>query len=486
MAGESSTPGLRPSRGRVLMVAYYFPPVGGVGVQRTLKFATYLPRYGWQPEIVAPGNPGFALRDPSLMALVPATLQVHRTRSLEPAKLATWARGLFGRRRNGSASGQATLRSGAGQQSAASSRRRPRPLRVLATAWSRLWGALLYPDTAVAWVPFAVFAGWRAARRGRVQVVYSTALPISTHLAGKWIARLSGRPWLADFRDPWIGSPMTADPNRLTAWLRRRTERGIVRRADAVVFATEGLRDMYARRYPERASRFVCIPNGYDRADIEGVAPAPYEPGHFHLLFAGSLYRSQELEVFLDGVERLLARRPDLRDRLRVHFLGKVNEANRAIASRYADPARLGGVVAFEAFVPRPQALARIAGADALLQLMPDLPGSDIYVGGKLIEYLAFDKPILAVMPPGEGRRIVESIPTGRVADVEPGSVAAALERLLDAPPKAARSDPEGLYDRVRQAGLLAELLDRVAAGQPVAAATPSGAAAGTGGDSKP
>jgi glycosyltransferase involved in cell wall biosynthesis len=162
------------------------------------------------------------------------------------------------------------------------------------------------------------------------------------------------------------------------------------------------------------------------------------------------------------GVERLVARRPDLRQRLRVEFVGRANGENRRLAETYTAPDRIGDVVSFEGFVPRREALARMAGADALLQLMPAEPGASMFVGGKLMEYLAFGRPILAVMPPGEGRRLVESVPVGRSADVEPESIAAALERLVDDPPPQGPADPTGRYDRVNLAGELAGLLDQV------------------------
>jgi len=192
------------------------------------------------------------------------------------------------------------------------------------------------------------------------------------------------------------------------------------------------------------------------------VQPAPPQPGGFHILYAGSLYRAQELEIFLLGVDRLLARRPDLRARLRVDFVGTVNEANARLSAEFERPERLGGIVGFEGFMPRSRTLARMAGADALLQLMPDVPGADLFVGGKLLEYLAFDRPILAVMPSGEGRDLVEGLAAGIVADVEPASVADALERLLDRTPAPAPADPEGRYDRANLAARLARVLDGV------------------------
>ncbi len=420
--------------------------------------------------MVAPGNPAFPVRDPSLMGVLPPGLEVHRTRSFEPGKIPNAMENRLNRpsgkaRPSGmsAAAGESGARAADMTSASMGASRRLRILRKLTIGWNRVWAVLLYPDTTVAWMPFACWAGWRAHRRKRVDIVFSSALPITAHMAGGMVAKLTRRPWVADFRDPWIGNPFTARPGRLKRWLQRRTERGVVKRAARVVFAMDLLREMYVERYPEYADKFVFIPNGYDRADLVEIEPAPYEPGRFHLLFAGSLYRPQELDAFLGGVEVLVKRRPDMRGRLKVHFVGRVNEANSRTGAEFSRPERLGDMISFEGFVPRNVALARMAGADALLQLMPDEPGTRMFVGGKLLEYLAMDRPIFVVMPHGEGRQLVDSLPAGRSADVEPASVADALERLVDDPPAKGPADPAGRFDRVNLTAELGRLFDEVA-----------------------
>ncbi len=460
--------------GRVLVITYFFPPVGGVGAQRTLKYATYLPRFGWEPIIVTPDDPGYPLRDHSLMQEVPGDLEVHRSLSLEPARLAqALARRVrpgprtdgIDRQARSSTPDTAEPRSGRGGGPGRSllGTLRDRGLRGGARLWSRVWAALLFPDETVAWLPFGLLSAVRLARKQSVDVLYSSSPPVSAHLMAAIVKAATGRPWVADFRDPWVGNPLAHARSALRRRLEAATERWIVSHADRVVLAMEELRVQFAERYPDRSASFVHIPNGYDRSDLEQLpATQRRSDSAFRMTYAGSLYRQGELDVFLSGVTRLLSRRPDLRSRLRIDFIGRLNEANARLAAVATQPGRLGEVVRFQGFVPRREALAAMAASDALLQLMPAEPGAGMFVGGKLLEYLMFDRPILAMMPPGEGRALVDSLTNGRTVDVDPDAVAAAIEQLVDDPPSPAPADPEGRYDRVTLAGALARLLEDV------------------------
>jgi glycosyltransferase involved in cell wall biosynthesis len=447
--------------GRVLIIAYFFPPVGGVGVQRTLKHAIHLPGRGWTTIVVAPRDPAYPLRDPSLLDGVPPGLEVHRTLSLEPSRLTQMARRRIGR---GEVAGQLHGDVGIGMRTPRPRGLVQRALRTGATLWGRAWAEVLFPEEAIAWLPSALLSSVRITRRLAIDVLYSSSPPVTTHIVAGLTKRLTGRPWVADFRDPWIGNTFA---RRESAWRRRlqvSSERWIVQHADAVILSVESLRDDFRKRYPEGADRFVHIPNGYDRADLLDlpVRPADVDDSRFRLVYAGSLYREHELEIFLSGVETLLRRRPVARDRLLIEFVGPVNEANAMIAARYA--ARLGDVVRYLGFLRRRDALARMASADALLHLMPPDPRAGGIIGAKVLEYLAFDRPILAVVPEGEGRRLVASLPGGRTSAVDPDSIACALEELLDDPPVAEAADRTGRYDRANLAGELAHVLDTVVA----------------------
>ncbi|MDP9244510.1 MAG: hypothetical protein M3O77_05455, partial [Chloroflexota bacterium] len=231
------------------------------------------------------------------------------------------------------------------------------------------------------------------------------------------------------------------------------------------VFPTQLLRDEYAARYPGRAHRFVVIPNGYDRLDLNaelGSADvrSPRESSTFLLVYTGSIYGRRDLSLFLDGVDLLLHRRPELKDRLRVEFIGWFNEENTALAMDRL-PA-LDPVVRHVGFLPRPEAIARLRAADAGLILIPEEAGRELFVGTKVYEYLGLDKPVLAITPAGETQRMLQELDWGVIADPTPDGVAGGLEELLDQPQNGRTADPERRFERRTLAGALAGLLDEV------------------------
>jgi len=447
---------------RVLVVAYFFPPVGGGGVPRTLAYVRNLPAAGWEPIVLTTRNAAYRVMDPGSMEQVPAELQVERTTIVEPAqvrRLARRARGAWQGPTGGSTAAPTTrgASSGAG----------PGPVhRALNTAWAGLVRFSFFPDEQALWAPFAVRRGREVHRRRALRALYSTSGPVTAHVIAGLMKSRTGLPWVADFRDPWIGNAFEAPAPWPHPTLRRRLERWIVDRADRVVFATPSLHAMYARRYPDHAWRFRTIPNGYESASEPDTAPppAPTRPtpdGRFEIVFAGSLYGERELDIFLEGLSRFCERRPEPGRRLRVTFLGAMTEHNRAVAARWS--AHLGDTVAYEGVVPRAEAQRRIAAANAALHLAAGGPGRELFVGGKLYEYLGLNRPVLAMVPPGDARTVLGELQWGVVVDPEPDAVAGGLERLVGGDFRTGGADPEGRYDRRHLTDVLADLLDEVA-----------------------
>jgi glycosyltransferase involved in cell wall biosynthesis len=455
----------------VALVAYFYPPLGGVAVARAVGFVRHLPDAGWQPVVIAPAGSPYPLRDEAAVADPRRSVEVHRAPSPEPAHIALAVRAVVatGRRvcramrlRSDDVSDapvptSTALAPAVGRRS------------IRAGAWpGRLRPAAWFPDDQAAWLPFAVAALVAAHRRDPVSAIVSSSSPATAHVVAFVASRLTGAPWIADFRDPWLDNPIEPPATGFARWRRAIMEHAIVRSAARSTFATPSLMAAYMRRYPRLAGRFSVLSNGYEpREAVRSGATEPRPPdGRRRLVYAGSLYRPRELDVFLAGVARLAAVNPESADRLEVVFVGTVTAECRGVADVWlADPV-LARIVSFRGFVPRTEATALVADADAALTLLGDGPGMEMFIGAKLYDYLALDRQVVAMLPHGDARDVLADLDWGIVADPEPEAVANALARFLDEPPVTRRADPEGRYSRAVIAAQLARLLDQVTIGR--------------------
>ncbi|HAJ34898.1 MAG TPA: hypothetical protein DCL15_04285 [Chloroflexi bacterium] len=417
---------------KLLLIAYYFPPIGGSGVQRPTKFVKYLPKFGWQPYVLSTDRPygdGGEGRDETLLADIPDDVRVWRLPTPQPRpvyRLAQWL----------------------GWRSAAIDAYRrgvtPPPVTVTPTESrssnlvARVRHAMLAPlylihnppvDPAFYWALRIVPLARQIIRREQIDVVLTTVPPWSALITGALLRRLTGRPWVADFRDPWTDNEFTYAPTparrRFDAWLERR----LLDAADAVISVTppwlEGLR----RKTRQTAKPFVLIPNGWDRDDFPDLAPVraglplPVSAdGRIVLLHPGSAYQGEPLPL-LAALDRLAAEGVDL-DRLCFHFIGHVHPEDRQTiaASPHArlfrlDPQR----------VPHDEALRLVREAHVLLLLRKG-PGAS---SGKVFEYMVAGRPVLSIGS-GEGSRLVEEAGVGMgIAPDDVRALANALRQII-------------------------------------------------------
>jgi glycosyltransferase involved in cell wall biosynthesis len=444
----------------VLCVSYFFPPLGGVSVPRITSFVRHLPEHGWQPTVIAPRGSAYSLRDPAGLAALPVDLEVIRALSPEPQAARRRVEPLL-RRARALAPSRGRRDAGGSAEDAAE---------VVSGSYggrlSRLRRRIFFPDDQVGWVPFAARAGVAHARRRRPDAIYSTAFPISSHLVAGAIHRLTGIPWVAEFRDPWVANPIAAELPQMQRNLQKRIERWIVTRAAHTILVTPGLAEMFAARYPTRAERMRIVMNGYDPSELAGV-PRPETPAddQVRLVYTGTLERPRETTTFLRGLEAFVDANPEARSRVRVELIGVRSPELEAAAAPFLEPDRLGEIVSFVDFMPRRDALARVAAATAAIVTMGAGPGMALFVSGKLFDAIGLDTPVLAMVPPGDVRGVLDRLDWGIVADPEPASVAAALERVWRGEYRRGTADPAGVFDRRNLTGELAAILDEAVEG---------------------
>lgn len=392
---------------RLLLVAYGFPPRGGPAVQRPLKLAKYLGRFGWQTTVLTIADPPGALMDPGLLAEVPEDVEVVRTWSLEPTRLLQALR----RGRNAPEVARPEAVSAGGF-----SGRSP--------AFIRFVQAFFVPDEKRYWSLHAIPAALRHAAEHPVDAVLSTGPPHSSHLIGSRLASKLGVPHVVDLRDPWVGNQFFIPPTPVHAWLQRRYERRTLASADAVVATAPSV----AREIAERLGhpRALAITNGFDPDDLpDEVVP----PDRFTLVHTGTFSGSRTPRWLLQGLALAEAERSGLIEQAQMRFVGVGSDVEQM-----ARDEGVRGLVSGVGYVPHDESLRELAGASVAVVVLAAGRESDITVPGKLFEYIGVRRPILALVGPGDAADILSRVPG--VSIVEPESAEAigrAIVELFDA-----------------------------------------------------
>lgn len=434
---------------RLLVHSYHFPPIGGSGAQRPLKLVRALTELGYDPVVITSGgaerDERWAPEDATLAAEVPAGLEIRRVPSAsEPEPDALW--------------------------------------RPLAERWLGLTDR---------WTAWWTEASYRLALEAGADadLIYVWMQPYASAVPGARLSKALGRPWVADLGDPWALDEMMVYPSALHR--RRDLERmgRLLGTAAAIVMSTPEAVDRLLHRFPRLAGRtVVAIPNGFDPADFAGE-PAPRADGKFRIVHTGylhthlgELHRRRRFvrrvlrggvpgldiltrsHVYLvDAINGLLAAEPELERVLELHLAGVTNDTDRAVAAR-CRVAKLHG------YMSHADSIELMRTAELLFLPMQNLPPGvrATIVPGKTYEYLASGTPILAAVPDGDARDILDE--AGNAILVRPDDVdgmaagiRGELERFRGGAPRR-RPDPRvvGRFEYGRLAGELADVFEAV------------------------
>jgi glycosyltransferase involved in cell wall biosynthesis len=389
---------------KVLIVTMYFPPAGGGGVQRPLKLAQYLPPLGIETHVLAPDDPKWVHRDPELR--IPTQAWVHRARYVGPKarKPAEELHGTDGLAR----------------------------ALVHARTVSR---RLLIPDASVTWNLTAIPAAIRIARREGIDAVITTSPPGSVHFVGAAVKRATGARWLADLRDPLIANQHRRADTAATR-AKQAANSGlaklVARSADAISCVSDAIADEVRALEPRGVVRTIA--NGCDFDDFVGLRYR--RASRFRITHAGSFFGKRDPRPFLQAL-----RASDLD--VVARFVGDFRGSDR----EFAESLGLGDRLEIVPYAPRGESLRLQRDSEALLLLVPEAGGRGRGVlSGKVFEYLAAARPILAAVPPdGAAATLIRE--TGAGVVVAPDDVAGLRAAL------------EGLHARYLDGGLPAVVL---------------------------
>jgi glycosyltransferase involved in cell wall biosynthesis len=363
---------MKPRPAKVLIITYYWPPSGGAGVQRWLKFIKYLPSSGWLPVVltVDPEYAAYPSRDESLYGEVPLDVEVHRTKAVN--FFAFYNRDQSKIPHAGFASGS------------------EKGGKNLIGRFIR--GNFFLPDPRRGWNRYAYRTACRLISSQNISHIITTSPPHSTQLIGFRLKhRFPHIKWVADMRDPWtdIYYYDMFRPSLPARLADRKMERNVLARADRIITVGHTLASLLSGKGENIGRKMNVLPNGFDEEDFEGINPT--QPDIFTITYVGTLSPAYPVEGFIEAVSLLSAGGLPVA----LKFVGTVPESIRLMFSNEKNGFR----TEFVEYCEHPEAIRHMMGSSLLLMIIPDHSSAKSILTGKIFEYMATEKPVLLLGP---------------------------------------------------------------------------------------
>lgn len=422
---------------RVLLIAYYFPPIAATGSMRPLNFCRHLKAFGWAPAVLStdaasvyPPQPG----DQKLLDRVPADVPVFRIGHSNPRtkliqfreRIGQWfSKGVPVAPSVPQASPSATDRVA----------RRPNGLRSFLRIACE--AALEFPDPQYRWCRPAIRAMARLPIQERPNVIWATGGPWTSLLVGKRLASRWKIPFIADFRDPWVGG----HGHYASAFLRRqeeRLERKVCAAAARVILNTEELRERFCQSYPEYREKFVTLTNGYAVELEEFYAQLPRQKNGLigssqplvsplEICHFGTVYGNRSPVALFQAVEELAAAGLVASPQIRLRFVGAWDVPD-STCERHAKQLEERGILTREPPVPHQQCLKEMGQADVLLILQQHYP---LQIPAKIYEYIVAGRPLLILGGDGATANLVQRNRLGQCCPNTVSDIKAAVQSIV-------------------------------------------------------
>lgn len=357
----------------VLIIVYYYPPMGGSGVQRPLKFVKYLHKFGWNPIVLCPEPGAYHTFDDSLaqeleklnvvVHRVAGNTPLHKTGSQKKVILPNWLEGLL------------------------------RKISIF------FW----LPDNKKGWIKQAEVKARELIAQKNIQIVYATAAPYSNLVLAANIKKSISIPVVMDLRDEWLDSHLIKYP---TSWHKQKMkaiEKETLSYADVVTVINEPYKESIGKRYPDLAIQ--VIRQGFDPEDFELVSTDAKREKKLVLLYSGLFYGDRKPDVFLECVSELIQQNGHYKDIIELHFQGGLGEQTKLLINKLG----LQDNVVDYGYLQHKEAVQNIKKADVLWLMVGHLQHSEKVTVGKMFEYFGTKKPILALVPKGGTIDLLES-----------------------------------------------------------------------------
>ncbi|HCL00470.1 MAG TPA: hypothetical protein DHW42_10260 [Candidatus Marinimicrobia bacterium] len=378
---------------KVLIITYYWPPAGGPGVQRVLKFAKYLPEFGWQPIILTVKNGDFPAIDESLISEIPQECKVYKTKSIEPYNLYRKFTG---------------LRSDEKIPTYVLNKKENEGFKDKIAKWVR--ANLFIPDARIGWLPFLVKEGLKIVEKEKPAVIFSSSPPHSLQIGAYKIARKTGLKWIADFRDPWGDAFWQKDAKLIRSNRAQekdnRLERKTLKAADFIISVSDSISELF--RFKVNRNNYFTIPNGFDDTDFKYHW---HKSEKFKITYTGNVGKDQNLDNLFSAISALDEKTKNI---LEINFFGNLHQSVLKNIHKY----HLVDLIKINSYITHDENIEVITKSDMLMLCIPNVPNNEGIVTGKLFEYLATGNFILGIGPKtGDAAKILKKTNAGVMFD---------------------------------------------------------------------
>ncbi|MCK9210690.1 MAG: glycosyltransferase [Ignavibacteriaceae bacterium] len=353
---------------KVLVIAYYFPPMGLSGVQRILKFVKYLPQNNWQPTILTSAETGYFAHDPELLKEVDQSVQIIRVK---------------GNELNAKLSSLGTIKM---------------PREKTRKLINRINQFLYIPDNKVSWAKKAIFEARKLLMNEQFDLIFVTAPPFSAFQIGAQLKKEFKIPLAIDYRDLWYGYQFSKYLTPYHAYKHKKLEYGVLKEADKIFVTNRRIKEYQMETYKFLDSNdIVIVPHGYDPTDFE-VAPVIKKKNNKMILtYTGSFYEFITPKYLLKAFALLKKEKREITDNIDLYFVGAQTKELRKLTVKYG----LEDSVKEFGYLTHIESVAKIKSSDVLWLMVGNGKNGDTISSGKLFEYFGSRKPILACLPDG-------------------------------------------------------------------------------------
>jgi glycosyltransferase involved in cell wall biosynthesis len=395
---------------KVLIITYYWPPSGGAGVQRWLKFVKYFSEFGIDAIVITvdENKASYQLKDETLQHDIPANIKVIRTNTFEPFEL---YKKLTNKKE--------IPHSGFANE--------PNPS-MLQNIMRFIRGNFFIPDPRKGWNKYAYEAAAEIISKEKIDAVITTSPPHSTQLIGLKIKGKFNIPWIADLRDPWtdIYFYNKLFHTTLAKKIDAAFERKVLETADSIMVVSQDIKRIFASKSVNIiADKISVIPNGFDEEDFNQQVETNAD--EFSITYTGSITETYNIDAFLTAFKSITVKYSQAQIRLK--FIGNISEN---IISKFEN-LKLQQYLSVEKYVPHKESVAALMKSDIVLLVIPQIDKNEGILTGKLFEYIGSEKPILCIGPPhGDAAVIIEECRAGKTFDYSnTDAIAAFIEQQL-------------------------------------------------------